>query len=216
MPSFFIFHCKFERFRPSRVAAPPGPETTQFVSRRALRICDRSVSARVAPLPDGASVGNATDATSSTSIMDVNWHMVAYTCTGIPGINNGLLYVDGVLVASDSVTSPPLGDNLDVWIGGAPDYGAARLLNAKIAHAAIFTEALTTTQVQDLYTGISAAPVNLVVTRSGLSVVLNWPAGVLLQAPTLTGPWTTNSAAVSPYTVTAASGNQFFKLLVNP
>jgi hypothetical protein len=164
----------------------------------------------------GASVGNATDATSSTSIMDVNWHMVAYTCTGIPGINNGLLYVDGVLVASDSVTSPPLGDNLDVWIGGAPDYGAARLLNAKIAHAAIFTEALTTTQVQDLYTGTYAAPVNLVATRSGLSVVLNWPAGVLLQAPALTGPWTTNSAAVSPYTVTAASGNQFFKLLVNP
>ncbi|HWY29583.1 MAG TPA: LamG-like jellyroll fold domain-containing protein [Candidatus Acidoferrum sp.] len=164
----------------------------------------------------GASDGNATDATSSTSIKDVNWHMVAYTCTGIPGINNGLLYVDGVLVASDSVTSPPLGDNLDVWIGGSPDYGAARLLNAKIAHAAIFTEALTTTQVQDLYTGISAAPVNLVVTRSGLSVVLNWPAGILLQAPTLTGPWTTNSAAVSPYTVTAASGNQFFKLLVNP
>jgi len=49
-----------------------------------------------------------------------------------------------------------------------------------------------------------------------LSVVLNWPAGVLLQAPNLTGPWTTNSAAVSPYTVTAASGNQFFKLLVSP
>jgi hypothetical protein len=103
-----------------------------------------------------------------------------------------------------------------VWIGGSPDYGAARLLNAKIAHAAIFTEALTATQVQDLYTGTYAAPVNLVVTLSGLSVVLNWPAGVLLQAPNLTGPWTTNSAAISPYTVTAASGNQFFKLLVSP
>jgi hypothetical protein len=163
-----------------------------------------------------ASDGSAPDATAPSSIVDGNWHLVAYTCAGIPGINNGLLYVDGLLVASDSVTSPLLGDNLDVWIGGSPDYGAARLLNAKIAHAAIFTEALTAAQVQDLYTGTYAAPVNLVVTRSGLSVVLNWPAGVLLQAPNLTGPWTTNSAAVSPYTVTAASGNQFFKLLVSP
>ena len=164
----------------------------------------------------GASVGNATDATSSTSIMDGNWHMVAYTYTGISGINNGLLYVDAVLVASDSVTSPPLGNNLDVWIGGSPDYGTARLSNAKIAHAAVFTQALTAIQMQDLYTGTYAAPVNLGVTRSGLSVVLNWPAGVLLQALALTGPWITNSAAVSPYTVPAASGNQFFKLLVSP
>jgi hypothetical protein len=78
-----------------------------------------------------------TDATSSTSIGDGNWHMVAYTYTGIPGINNGLLYVDGVIVASDSVTTSPAGDNLDVWIGGSPDYGTARWVNAKIAHAAI-------------------------------------------------------------------------------
>jgi hypothetical protein len=57
--------------------------------------------------------------------------------------------------------------------------------------------------------------VNLDVTRSGLNVILNWPAGTLLQASSLLGPWTTNGAAVSPYTVTANSGNQFFKVLVS-
>lgn len=164
----------------------------------------------------GASVGNATDATSTTSILDGNWHMIAYTCTGIPGINNGLLYVDGLFVAGNSVTTVSAGDDLDVWIGGSPDYGTARLLNARIAHAAIFAQALSAAQVQDLYTGVYAGPVNLGVTHAGSSIVLNWQAGVLMQAPSLLGPWTTNSAAVSPYTIMATSENQFFKILVNP
>jgi hypothetical protein len=164
----------------------------------------------------GASMGNVTDATSSTSIADGNWHMVAYTYTGIPGINNGLLYVDGVLVADDSVTTTPAGDNLDVWIGGSPDYGTGRLMNAKIAHAAVFTQALTAAQVQDLYSAVYRGLVNLDVTRIGSSVVLNWQTGTLMQASTLLGPWTTNGAAVSPFTVTATSGNQFFKVLVSP
>ena len=164
----------------------------------------------------GASVGNAPDATSMTSILDGGWHMIAYAYTGIPGVNNGLLYVDGLFVASSSVTMAPAGNNLDVWIGGSPDYGTARLLNARIAHAAIFAQALSAAQMQDLFTGVYAGPVNLGVTHAGSSIVLNWQAGVLMQAPSLFGPWTTNSAAVSPYTITATSENQFFKILVNP
>jgi hypothetical protein len=147
---------------------------------------------------------------------DGNWHMVAYTYSGIPGINNGLLYVDGMLVASDSVTTTPAGNNLDVWIGGSPDYGTGRLINAKIAHAAIFTEALNAAQIQDLYADVYTGLVNLDVTRNGSSVILSWQAGTLMQAPTLLGPWTTNSTAVSPFTITATSGNQFFKVLVSP
>lgn len=53
-------------------------------------------------------------------------------------------------------------------------------------------------------------------TYSGSSLVLSWQSGVLLQAPTLLGPWTTNNAAISPYTVSTTTGNQFFRLLVNP
>lgn len=165
----------------------------------------------------GASDGNSTDATSSIGIVDGNWHMIAYAYSGNPGANNnGLLYVDGALVASQNVTTAPAGDSLDVWIGGSPDYGTARLLNAKIAHAAIFAQALTPAQVQDLLAGIYAGPVNLSVTLSGSNAVLTWQAGTLLQAPTLLGPWTTNNAAVSPYAVPATNGNQFFKVLVNP
>ena len=41
------------------------------------------------------------------------------------------------------------------------------------------------------------------------NVVLNWSSGLLLQAPSLAGPWTTNSAT-SPYTLSPAGTSQMF------
>ncbi|MGH7952945.1 MAG: LamG-like jellyroll fold domain-containing protein, partial [Limisphaerales bacterium] len=165
---------------------------------------------------DGTSASG--DATSPTGIFDGNWHMVAYTYTGVPGqANNGSLYVDGVLVANNTVLTAPVGDNLDVWIGGSPDYGTARLLPAYIADAAVFNQSFTAAQVQGIYNGIAVAGTQTItITHSGANVVLNWQTGTLLQTTNLLGPWTTNSAAVSPYTVPATNGNQFFRLLVSP
>jgi hypothetical protein len=166
---------------------------------------------------DGTSASS--DATSPTSILPGSWHMVAYTYTGKPGeTNNGSLYVDGVLTATNTIETTPAGDDLDVWIGGSPDYGLERLMDgAQIAHAAIFTQALTAAQINGLYNGsFVAGPQPIVITRSGSNIVLTWPSGQLLQAPTVLGPWTTNSAATSPYTNSAASGDQFFKVLVSP
>lgn len=160
-----------------------------------------------------------TDATGPNSIDDGNWHMVAYTYTGDTNQqNNGALYVDGQLVANNWVFVPPAGDNLDVWIGGSPDYGTDRLQpGANIADCAVFDQAFTAAQVQGLYNGTAVlGPQAITITHSGSNVVLNWQNGTLLQAPSLLGPWTTNSAAVSPYTVPATSGNRFFKLLVSP
>ena len=172
-----------------------------------------SVSSSGAP---GASDGNAVDATSGGSILDGNWHMIAYSYSGIPGNGNGLLYVDGMLAAVNNVTAAPAGDTLSVWIGGSPDYGTTRLLNARIAHAAVYSKALSSTQLEDLYTGTYAGAVNLSVSYSGASAVLTWQSGVLLQAPALSGPWTTNTTALSPYTVPATAANEFFRVLVNP
>jgi hypothetical protein len=164
----------------------------------------------------GASDGSAIDATSGGSILDGNWHMIAYSYTGIPGNGNGLLYVDGTLAAINNVTTAPAGDGLDVWIGGSPDYGTSRLLKARIAHAAVYNQALSSAQLEDLYTGTYAGTVNLSVSYSGATAVLSWQSGVLLQAPALSGPWTTNTTALSPYTVPATAGNEFFRVLVNP
>jgi hypothetical protein len=168
---------------------------------------------------DGTSASG--DATGNTSINDGNWHLVAYSYDGIPGqANNGALYVDGVLAANNTVVTAPVGDSLDVWIGGSPDYGTGtgtRFIAANIADAAIFDQAFTAAQVTGLYNGtFVAGPEFISITKTASGVQLDWQAGTLLQAPTLLGPWTTNAAAVSPYTIPATNGSQFFRLLVTP
>jgi uncharacterized protein YjdB len=62
---------------------------------------------------------------------------------------------------------------------------------------------------------IAVASSILGIAPSGTNVVLTWSAGTLLQAPTLLGPWTTNSAP-SPYTTPATNGAEFYKILVSP
>ena len=174
--------------------------------------------------PSGQPGGNdgtsaAADATSTTGINDNNWHMVAYTYTGQPGnFDNGLLYVDGNVAAVNTIESTPTGNSLDVWIGGSPDYGTARLLPANIAHAAVFTQALTPNQVLGLYNGVYVAPpsTTIGIARVGESIVLTWQSGVLLESPAVNGPWTTVGGATSPYTVPVSSGNEFYRVLVTP
>ncbi|HTR42225.1 MAG TPA: LamG-like jellyroll fold domain-containing protein [Pseudomonadales bacterium] len=175
---------------------------------------------------DGLAAGNSgssqADATAPTSanINDDNWHMLVYTYTGNTSQpNNGLLYVDGALVASNTIATPPPGDNLDVWIGGAPDYGTQRLLPAaNIAHVAIFNQSFTGAQVQGLYNGTYVLGPQLIqiAKASGNNIVLNWQTGTLLQSTNILGPWTTNSTATSPYTIPATNKAAFFKLLVSP
>ena len=169
--------------------------------------------------PSGQPGGNddlgQSDATGPISVFDTNWHMIAYTYTGIPGqISNGGLYVDGALVANNTVATAPAGNGLDVWIGGAPDYGD-RFLPAYIANAAVFAQSLSAAQVNGIYNGQwIPGPQTITITHSGSNVVLNWQTGTLLESTNLLGPWTTNSAAVSGYSVPATNTTKFFKLLV--
>jgi hypothetical protein len=48
---------------------------------------------------------------------------------------------------------------------------------------------------------------------SGGNLTLTWSHGTLLQAPTLDGPWQTNSAS-SPYTTPINSPQQFYRVIV--
>jgi hypothetical protein len=166
---------------------------------------------------DGTTQSDATDPISSPGIDDGNWHMVAYTYSGTAGQNgNGSLYVDGVLVDNNTIATAPVGDNLDVWIGGSPDY-SNRFLPAYIANAAIFAQSLSAAQVLGIYNGqFVPGSQTISITYSGSNIVLNWQYGTLLQASSLLGPWTTNNAAVSGYTVPATNATMFFKLLVSP
>jgi hypothetical protein len=159
---------------------------------------------------DGTSA--AFDATDVSPINDGNWHFVVYTYTGVPGVeNNGTLYLDGAEVAHNTVETTPTGDNLDVWIGGSPDYPTARLTEATLADAAVFDYAFSASQVQAVYTA-QPAPVTLTIAPSGANVVVTWPSGTLLQSTNLLGPWTPVTSAVSPYTTPATNTLQFFRV----
>jgi hypothetical protein len=79
----------------------------------------------------------------------------------------------------------------------------------------VFDYALTSNQLVGLYNaalGKAAPPTGVTITigkGTGGNVVLAWPAGSLVEATNIAGPWTTNSTATSPYTV-APSGTQMF------
>jgi hypothetical protein len=166
---------------------------------------------------DGTAQGDATDPIVAPGVYDGNWHMVAYTYSGSPGQNNnGALYVDGTNVADNTIATNIVGNNLDVWIGGSPDY-TTRFLPADIADVSIFNRALTSAQVQGVFSGqYVAGPESITIKLSGTNVILTWQSGTLLQAHSLGGRWITNSAAISPYTVPATNSAQFFRVLVNP
>lgn len=174
---------------------------------------------RLAMWPDGEPTvadGHNADARSPNSIIGTGWHMLAYAYTGVPNAtNNGSLYVDSLLVASNTVGTVT-GDSLDVWIGGSPDYGTARCFPGSLAHAALFTNVLSAAQVQALYHAASIAPpVTLHIAPAGPeNLTLTWSQGTLLQSTSLAGPWVTNTA-LSPFTVVPTNSQTYFRVLVN-
>ena len=122
----------------------------------------------------GANDGNlgSGDATSGTGIVDGIWHLVAYTYDGNTSqANNGVLYVDGVKVASDSIAATPPGNTLDVWIGGTsglrcrPDCFQPILLTLR------FLPKLYPPRIFRTFTGQTSV---LGTTRSGNSLTLTW------------------------------------------
>jgi len=73
--------------------------------------------------------------------------------------------VDGALVANNTVATAPAGNGLDVWIGGAPDYGT-RFLPAYIANAAVFAQSLNAAQINGICNGqwIPVGPQTITIT----------------------------------------------------
>lgn len=82
------------------------------------------------------------------------WHQIVGTYDGA----EIKLYVDGALAAQGSDTPSVRGSALDFWIGGAPDYGAGRLFTGSIGQVAIFTNALTGSNVAALFAAAETPP----------------------------------------------------------
>lgn len=97
------------------------------------------------------------------------------------------------------------------------DANPFKAFDGLIDEVAIFGSALSTDQITRLYLAAQkgySAPPRLALVRSGQNLVLTWQQGILLQAPAVTGPWTMNSAATSPYTVPVNQPTQFYRLQI--
>lgn len=100
-------------------------------------------------LPHWAAAPNG-DLVGPTSLADSTWHYWAGVFD--PVANVGTLYIDGVAVASAPWSALASEVRYPLLIGGVADYvNGARNFPGNIAQVAVFTNALTATQVNSLY-----------------------------------------------------------------
>jgi len=109
----------------------------------------------------------------------------------------------------------PILHNSDSWgagtaqIGGQGNSPDFRIFNGSIDEVALFNYAFTPAEVLSLFN--AATSVTLNISKVGSNVRLTWPQGTLLEAPDLSGPWTTNLNA-SPYTFAPSGTKKFFRV----
>jgi len=130
------------------------------------------------------------------------------------GANLYLYNSNGLGTASNPIAHTPdaFGNTWHLGNDAAGDPG--RTFNGMIDEVAIFGTSLSTAQINQLYGTATGQPlVDVAIATSGTNVVLTWPAGSLLQATSLKGPWTTNSA-ISPYVISPTQLQQYFKLSI--
>jgi hypothetical protein len=156
-------------------------------------------------LEDGGSQFGGTLATASTPVNDGAWHHVVAMRQG----TNGFIYVDGVLAASASGAAVASLRSSTLTYIGRDQRDNNQPLTGDLDEIALFNRALTPAEVANIAPAVIPPVVSI--SRSGTDAVVTWDAGSLLEATNVTGPWTMNSAATSPYTVPATNSTMFFR-----
>jgi hypothetical protein len=98
--------------------------------------------------------GNENEIAAGRSASDGNWHFWAGTWDGTNVMN---LYMDGLLIGQSTGNSSANGNSDPFTIGTAPDT-TGRNMQGSISHVALFTSALTTSQIQNLWFAGGAPP----------------------------------------------------------
>ena len=62
---------------------------------------------------------------------------------------------------------------------------------------------------------IAYGPNFLSLTNSGKNMVLSYVGGQLLEATNMSGPWTTNLTATSPFTISPTGQMKFYRVYTN-
>jgi hypothetical protein len=122
----------------------------------------------------------AGDVIGPNRVDDQNWHLWAGV---FDGTQSEFLYIDAQLAASTATASHVIAETFnDLWIGGDPDPGAFQLFNGEIAQVAVFSNALSSAQIQQMYslaTNTPAAPRFLSQTSgAGGAFTFTWSASV--------------------------------------
>ena len=144
-----------------------------------------------------------------TDPFDLNqWHYYAGTFDTATGTRN--LYVDGKLENQQTGQGPyTLASNSRLMIGARDTGSIGNYYTGNLYDVRIYNYALTQGQIVT----IGGVPPPFTSQVVGGQLVLTWPAGTLLQATNVLGPWTTNSS-VSPATIDMTLPQQFFRVKV--
>jgi hypothetical protein len=142
------------------------------------------------------------------------WAFVAMTIDP----TNAVAYMqDGVSMQSTNFAGSyaPQSFTANSYVGWDTQGGAiGRRWTGNIDEVMIFDRALSAVEINALYLGVPGSA-TLTIVPSGSNVQLTWPGGKLLEAPDVTGPWTTN-AATSPYSTPAGAAQKFYRVFLQP
>ena len=156
----------------------------------------------------------------NNSINDGNWHHLAVTFDATNAV--GTTYLDGLLVQTTSLTG--LG-NFDS--GNAATVGQASTGvypepgSASIDDLAVWRTVLTPLAVCNIYgAGVNAGASfdtlgqpKLGLVKSGNNLLFLWQGGTLLEASSLSGPWSPVPGATAPMaTLTLGPGQKFYRV----
>jgi subtilisin len=114
------------------------------------------------------------------------WHHLAFVMK--PGASNSKVYMDGLLLASGSITYNPQFSSAPVFIGGfgpSSPYGVQGW-NGMLDEFRVYNRALTDSEIAQLalLPPTPASPPTLLATRIGSNMILTWPtnaSGFVLQ-----------------------------------
>jgi hypothetical protein len=97
-----------------------------------------------------------------------------------------------------------------------PDYRSSYTANfvGSIDEVAVYNYALSAAQIQNHYIAGTNPVVRLYAQKSGPNVMLLWSPGTLQAAVTVNGTYTNVPGAASPYIISPAAAQQFYRVKV--
>jgi hypothetical protein len=178
--------------------------------------------------------------TCNTNTFSGTWHVVQGVLLGSGnnslGTNSITIDANGALETLYNLNSPDATLTLSgqmflhqndtfksVIVGGTPlAAGSYTFAQLNAAYPANFPASWPQQQGSGVNTGSGtltvltsgAQPVTLGAQYSGGSLTLTWSQGILLEANDVTGPWTTNLTATSPYVTTPTDPRKFYRVQV--